>query len=393
MPDARFKLDWCAGASAQVELFSPGTAGKYTYQFKYTPPFRSTIRPPVEDRQLGEGELNPIDEQLNQLVTTLDARSAAGSGTPAAPPRDPALTNMEMLGQQLLALIIPHYIQPDIRSEGLFLEIGMDEALLNYPWELMHDGEDFLCLKHAIGRFVNGASPQISGIHQPVSHLGSSLDSLSILLISVPSPQPRGEVKYDPLPAADRETNAICNVLAGIDGIRLEMLRGRDATYNAVFQALNRNKYQIVHFNGHAHFNEKKPYLSGLVLYDCDMTTGALKNFFAKSPPILFFINACETARIAVSKGWKDRYDIFGLARAFLETGAYLLGSRWRINDEAAAEFANRFYVSLLQQGKPLGTAILEARKVCKDKSLLDEFAWASYILYGDPRICFSKLC
>jgi CHAT domain-containing protein len=170
------------------------------------------------------------------------------------------------------------------------------------------------------------------------------------------------------------------------------MLREREATYDNVWKALREGPYQIVHFNGHAKFDENNPHASALVLYDRNMTTKAVQTYVAKSPPILCFVNACETAKIAVSKGWKDRYNIFGLARAFLETGAYLLGSRWKVNDKAAAGFAKKFYLSLLKEGEPLGKAILEARKACKQESPLDELAWANYTLYGDPRVCFRKI-
>jgi CHAT domain-containing protein len=143
-----------------------------------------------------------------------------------------------------------------------------------------------------------------------------------------------------------------------------------------------------VHFNGHAYFNDQRPRDSGLVLHDQDMKTGAVVGFFGKRPPVLCFINACETARVGK---WNERYDIFGLARAFLETGTYLLGSRWRINDKAAAEFATNFYSALIGNGRAVGTAMLEARRLSKTSGL-DEFAWASYMYYGDPRMCFRRL-
>jgi len=393
MSEVRFKLDWHAGPSAQVEVFSPGTGGKGAYQLKYTPAFRSTIRPPVEELRLGPGELSPINDQLNQLVDTLDkARTATGSGPTTTQQQGDALDEMKMLGEQLHTLILPRTGYADIRRGGLFIEIGIDEALLSYPWELMHDGDDFLCLKHAIGRFVNSTLQTIPSMQQPTSYLGSTLDSLEILIISVPKPQPRPEgLEYDNLPEAEGETIAICEVLAGIEGINFEVLKGNKATYNEVFKKLNKNKYNIIHYNGHANFNEEKRYNSGLVLYDKDMTSGALSKYFAQSPPILCFINACETTRIPSVKGWKDRYDIFGLAEAFLATGSYLLGSRWKVNDKAAAGFAKTFYKSLLIEGEPLGRAILQARKICKEESPLDEFAWANYTLYGDPRVCFRK--
>lgn len=383
----KFKLDWYAGASAQVEIFSPGSADEITYKLKYTPPFRSTIRPPLEDRQLGPEELTPINQQLDQLITTLDARAAAPQVQPR--PQGAALNNIKLLGQMLLTLIIPRHVQPDLIKGGLFLEFGMDEALLKYPWELMHDGENFLCLKHPVGRFVNGSSV-IPGQQDPVSRMGSQVEKLSVLVISVPNPQPRDNTVYENLPGAEAETQAICEVLGGQnDGIDMYTLPGKDATYNNVFRALNERPYDIVHYNGHAVFNEKKPHQSGLVLYDRNMTTGAVNKFFQKTPPLLCFVNACETTK---TTAWKERYNIFDLARAFLETGAYLLGSRWKINDLAASEFAKRFYESLLMEGKPLGSSILDARKRCMETGPSDDFAWASYILYGDPRICFRRL-
>ena len=72
---------------------------------------------------------------------------------------------------------------------------------------------------------------------------------------------------------------------------------------------------------------------------------------------MLFFMNACETAAAAPGMPWERHYDIFGLARAFLETGAYLVGSRWKVGDEAAAAFASAFYKSLVQASS-LGRAV-----------------------------------
>ena len=393
MADERFRLDWFAGASAQVELFSPEAEGTNEYQLKYTPPFRSTIRPPVEKRLLGRGELTPINEELDKLVATLDARAAAANAAQApATPDNVAIDQMTLLGNILLDLVIPNYVQADLRSGRLFLEIGMDKDLLSYPWELMHNGDDFLCLKHAVGRFVNGAPLTTPMRDRPAARLGSPLDMLKILIISVPKPQDRPNLKYERLPQAEKETRAICDILSGIDGVNIETLIGRNATYSKVYNALTQHESLIVHFNGHAYFDDEHPYNSALVLFDRDITTGAIASFFSKKPPILCFVNACDTAKEAKSHVWKNRYDIFGLAKAFLSTDAYLLGSRWKINDKAAAGFAKQFYLSLIKEGKSLGTSILEARRACKDKAPDDEFAWASYVFYGDPRVYFRRL-
>jgi CHAT domain-containing protein len=299
-------------------------------------------------------------------------------------------------GAQLQTFLIRRYAHEDLRKGGLFLEIGMDEALLNYPWELMHFGEDFLCLRHYVGRHVISRSPATRA-KQPSSILGSSLKTLSILLISVPNPQPRESpggrrIVYDALPEAAAETKAIVDTVSGIKGVKLDLLQKRNATYDDVFSALRREQYHIIHFNGHAHFDDQNPYRSGLVLFDDDMETGELESLISLKPPILCFINACETAKSVDATGAENRLDMYGLARAFLDTGAYLLGSRWKVQDATAKEFAEKFYTSLIKDGKSLGEAIALSRRACKAVDPADPFGWASYVYYGDPRVCFQGL-
>ena len=79
------------------------------------------------------------------------------------------------------------------------------------------------------------------------------------------------------------------------------------------------------------------------------------------------------------------------LARAFLETGAYLLGSRWKLSDNAAAAFAPAFYKYLLEDRKSVGEAVVLGRRACMKATEADpgDIGWASYVYYGDPRVCF----
>ena len=216
---------------------------------------------------------------------------------------------------------------------------------------------------------------------------------LSILLISVPRPQPRGKTEYEPLTAAENETEAIVEALAPLEkAVQIKLLNGPAATYDNVYTAIKGGRFHIVHFNGHAYFNTDKAHLSSLVLFDKDLTTGPIVNFLGSRPPVLFFMNACETAAAGPpDQSWEKRYDIFGLARAFLESGGYLIGSRWRVSDAGAAAFARTFYDRLIQE-LPLGQAIRDARLACRDASDNQDLSWASYLYYGDPRLRFSRV-
>jgi hypothetical protein len=391
--DNHYRLHWHEGAKAQLELFSPvAQAAQGVYQLKYTPPFRSTMRPPAEEIALAPDELKSINDQLNRLIGSASSgqavRAAAeDTGPPAAVSM---LNDLGTVGGQLLDLIVPRYIQTDLRIGNRFLEVGVDESLLGYPWELMHDGDEFLCLKQYMGRFVNTTRASIPARDVQAEWVGSRQGPLSILVISVPRPQPRGNVIYEPLTGVEAETQALIKLLSQTPGVKTELLSGKHATYTAVWRALRSGVYQIVHYGGHAHFNNLNPKLSALVLYDQDMTTGPIANYFSRTPPVLCFINACESGS-ANSGDWKDRYNIFGVARAFLETGAYLLGSRWKLSDEAAAAFAVKFYSCAVKECKSIGQSVLEARLACKNAAGAD-LAWASYVFYGDPSLCFRKI-
>jgi CHAT domain-containing protein len=294
-----------------------------------------------------------------------------------------------MIGQQLHTFLMPRHVQHDLAGEGLFVEVGMDEALLHLPWELMHDGHNFLCLKHALGRFVNADVPMASMAQLPSIRLGSAAETLSVLLICVPAPEPREDgTIYDPLPEAEAETDALVDILSE-QGAIPSILKKRDATFDGVWDALSRNQYHIIHYSGHAHFDDEHPYRSGLVLQDTDMTTGELKTTISQHPPILCFINGCETGRATTDSSLKQSLNIYGLARAFLDTGAYLIGSRWKVNDRSAAKFAEAFYASLVAEGTSMGNAIIDARQACRRAVPEDVFGWSSYVFYGDPRVCF----
>jgi hypothetical protein len=214
---AEYLVAWEAGASAQIELFSPELdpdADNSDYRLKFTPPMRKTIRPPLAPLQLGKGHLNPLIGSLNKLSGALYVRGAAGAAA-GAPPKPSILEQAQEAGGLLSMLIIPNDVQMELSGEELFLEIGVDEALLEYPWELLHDGVEFLCLKHSLGRFVNVSKVGMQGMARP-EPIGKK--PLSVLLISVSTPQPRqlegGKVeKYEQLPGVDKETRAIIEAI------------------------------------------------------------------------------------------------------------------------------------------------------------------------------------
>src|SRR5262249_29775839 len=150
--------------------------------------------------RLGPDELNPIRERLDALVGAVDARRAVTAATTVADDR--VLEEAQQVGGMLLDLVVPQPIQIEFRVPGLYLEIGIDEKLVEYPWELMFDGEEFLCLRHEVGRFVNASTISRTLMTTTQRQDDRIRGVLNMLLISVPQPQPRPKRTYKPLPAA-----------------------------------------------------------------------------------------------------------------------------------------------------------------------------------------------
>jgi hypothetical protein len=389
-----YAINWDAGGSAQIELSAPREGEKdaeASFQMKFISPFRQAVRPSPIDINLDPEDVRPINEDLQRLNGLAIAPRGAAAPNEAA---NPAIELCESIGDMMYRLVIPNDIHGELASEDVLLDFVIDESLIKFPWELMHDGEDFLSLKYGMGRFVNNAS---KGAISPAAPLPPfSAGPLSVLLISVPQPIERDGKTFAKLDAAEAETKAIAAELIKLrPDIQLETMTGNDSTFDGVRNRLrNGRRAHIVHFNGHAEFDPERPRSSALVLQDKNMTMAFLKAFFGQKPPALFFMNACETAATPADAGAGANLNpnhVFGLARPFLETGAYLIGTRWKVGDQGAKAFAAAFY-SQLKEGKPLGKMIRDARRACRDPNCPDDLTWASYVYYGDPRLCFRKV-
>lgn len=379
-------ITWDAGATAQIEFIAPEAAGG-RYRLRYTPPYRTTLRSPVESLMVGPPDLENSREKLDLFAASVGLMAGRG-GDGNRGEGEPADEQLRSIGQELFEFMLPRHIQSDL-DEETFIELALDEELTTLPWEVMNDGQDFLSQRHAMGRFINLRNPLLANRHR--RKISADLDELKVLVIGVPrpTPPPDGRV-YDKLDGVEPEIEQIVETLTGI-GVQPTLLLDDDATYDRVRAELH-DPYHIVHYSGHAIFDDKEPSRSSLLLFDRPLTTGALMVSFEQHPALLCFVNGCETSRPEEGSDqeeevtFADRYNNYGLARSFLETGTYLLGSRWRLEDTAAKTFAGGFYAALLGAGDPVGKAIAAARRATAQAGD-PSCAWASYIFYGDPRI------
>jgi CHAT domain-containing protein len=144
--------------------------------------------------------------------------------------------------------------------------------------------------------------------------------------------------------------------------------------------AFRSGQFDVLHYAGHAFFDDKSPSLSGIVCAHHQVLTGAELANVSRLPSLVFF-NACESGRVRHSGATpREILRNVGLAEAFLRGGVpNYVGTYWPVGDAAAEAFASEFYQSLLQ-GQPIGEALGRARGSLYEARQVD---WANYVLYG----------
>lgn len=259
-------------------------------------------------------------------------------------------------------------VQPPLMATTLVEPISADS-------ELARDEKSFLCLNRPVARMPMGrALPLFEAPRVRRS------PKRQFLLIA----DPTGD-----LPAARREIVLLKEWLARewAEQIEVEELAGAAATGRVLNQALRSDKYDVIHYSGHAFFDQNDPDLSGLLLYQREIFFAQKIRRLLEGRPLVF-LNACQSALAANEQAEKDERSFNlqkpaeGLASSFIYGGALgCIGSLWPIYDEPSARFAIQFYQSVLE-GHMIGEAMRLARLEIKKK---DPITWAAFVLYGDP--------
>ena len=189
------------------------------------------------------------------------------------------------------------------------------------------------------------------------------------------------------LDGAEKEGQRIQALFQGNPAVKIDELKGAEATLLAVKRAFQSGKYDVVHYAGHAFFDPNAPAKSGILCQGRHVLSGREIADIGCLPTLIFF-NACEAARIRKRLELKKpELDItrriernVGLAEAFLRGGvANYVGTYWPVGDKSAKDFSETFYTDLIK-GKTIGCALTNGRKAISG----DSIDWADYIHYGD---------
>jgi class 3 adenylate cyclase/CHAT domain-containing protein/predicted negative regulator of RcsB-dependent stress response len=274
-------------------------------------------------------------------------------------------------GAALYDQILTPDLQEKLRaSTATDLFLSIDDALVQIPWELLFDGQSFLCRRFSMGRLVSTQQALVERQERTPEQ------ALRMLIVA----DPQGDLE-----AASREGKTIQAELAG-EAQRLRVdTRHRRVGISYVKEALSH--YDVLHYAGHADYDLQEPSQSGWRLADGKLTARDVLHLGeAALIPSLVFCNACQSGQ---TQAWEISQEaeqgIYGLANALLLVGAqHYIGSFWELPDQPSATFAIAFYRALAHS-IGVGKALRRARQALAERYGEDSVVWASYVLYGDP--------
>jgi CHAT domain-containing protein/tetratricopeptide (TPR) repeat protein len=187
------------------------------------------------------------------------------------------------------------------------------------------------------------------------------------------------------LPSTLREAKAILAVTLSGQG---KMVTGFEAS-RALAMSPELGEYRIVHFATHGIVDGENPELSGLILSRLDRQ-GNPQDGFLRLRDIydlnlnadLVVLSACRTGLGKSVKG----EGLVGLSQGFMHAGARsMVGSLWKVDDEATAELMGSFYGGMLKD-ELSAAAALRASKVAmwQQKRWRSPYYWSAFVLQGE---------
>jgi tetratricopeptide (TPR) repeat protein len=265
--------------------------------------------------------------------------------------------------ETLFQYLVPIALQGEARNAA-DLVLELDDFTAQIPWELLGtEGEDpdgFA--RRGILRTLRVSSPRPA--------------SATVTRRALVMGEPAGVAP--PLPGARVEATEVAGLLAGA-GFDVNLLRG--AGPDESFEALLGGPYDIVHVAAHGHFDAANPRSSGVVLAD-GRFLGASEFENMRGVPSVVFLNCCHLGKIHLRDPgpWAA-----SLAKELIGIGVgVVVVAGWAVSDHAAVTFARTLYRELLD-GRPLMSAVREARRRTRSEASGVDVTWGAYQVYGAP--------
>lgn len=245
-----------------------------------------------------------------------------------------------------------------------------NSVLKNFPFELLHDGDDFLSLKYSFFRYPTNMQ------NAPAFRFSGSLKR-ALLVAS----NPGGNLPN--IPEVSDEIEVIKKIFKMGD-IQCDTIDVEEASLESVIHLLETGSYDIVHIACHAEFDSKYPDKSSIILGDtfnnCQRLSAlSLRKYFRDAKVQFAFLNCCHSAKQGTLN------DSAGMVDAIVRGGVpSVIGMQWPIDSMIAVEIAKTFYSKFIQGDTP-DSALRKTRKFIGSIYGWENLSWVCPILIQVP--------
>jgi CHAT domain-containing protein/tetratricopeptide (TPR) repeat protein len=183
-----------------------------------------------------------------------------------------------------------------------------------------------------------------------------------------------------PLPGSRREIQDIAAITADW---RSYVLLGAEATKPALL-SMPLDSFRTIHFATHARLDIQDPQLSSIALSSREESSSAASSMLTVREIVGFRLNAemvvLSACEASLGKSYRGQLS-FGLSEAFLLAGAQtVLGSLWKVSDDAAHSYMQRFYEAYVRRdATPAAAARAAALDMSRSPSFSHPYFWAAF--------------
>jgi len=274
------------------------------------------------------------------------------------------------IGQLIYQKIIPDELDKLFKNGGKYFYIACN--YYGIPWELLHDGTQFLGIKHFIGRNPANA------IHSVGSKSQNFLKS-KFFIVSNPT---------DDLDGAQKECELIAETLRE-EKISYNIMSSSQVSVEQVLYQFNSTSYDFIHYCGHTEKVDDKRNAGDYCFVLSDnkkLPISSLKGMKGMRPGLVF-LNSCGAGTI---ERHESKNKGRGCVISFLDAGALgVVASETAVPDSSASNFANEYYSHILS-GKSVGETLAALRQ--EFAAADDSNIWCSYVFFGDPALTYYKI-
>ena len=278
------------------------------------------------------------------------------------------------IAKTLFELLIPLDLKDSLLSQDNVVFI-LDDVTAHYPWELMIDTDQPLCV-------CMGMVRQLEAVDYDARVRDSTSNNVYVV------GDPLTPSSYPELPGARNEAQHVASLL----GTQYKVTHSRSRP--GALEVLNQlvaQPYRIIHIAGHGYYNEADidtvGAKAGVVLNDGLFLTAAEITMLDPIPELVF-LNCCYLGQIG---GTAYNKMAASISRELIRKGVRaVVAAGWPVQDDAALCFAQAFYTELLA-GVPFGRALKNARGKTWEEFRESSTTWGAYQAYGDPDFCLGQ--